>query len=493
MARIFVSSTFKDLEECRKKVSLVIRQMGHEDIAMEYFVAEDKRPLDKCLEAVASSDLYVGVFAWRYGSRPPGHDRSITELEYRKAVECGKSCLLFLLHEDAPWPRKLMDKGDDASKIEELRGEFSTNCIVSFFESPEDLAGKVGTAVHNWETKANLYAGTQDIPEIDIQNYTKAVAEKYRNLDIDTLTPIQREEYLRIKLGNVFVEQYVRENPPPFEIPKNVWKKIQEEWDPEKECFPEGFCAEDIKNAKEKYYSKDPKPIFDVITDEQNKYIVILGDPGSGKSTLARYILLSVLNIIPENRLNKFRGYVPLLIELRKFTALRSKGKCETFLDYFRYRDETAVYDLSVEDVEKYLKNNGKTILIFDGMDEIFDPEEWEETAEMIAGFKNRYPKINVIVTSRIIGYKNKILSDSGFSHFTIQDFEKPQIETFLDKWYSVVFENKEEIEERKARIFRSLQESSSIRELAGNPLLLTILAIIGKHRELPRERWELY
>jgi predicted NACHT family NTPase len=28
---------------------------------------------------------------------------------------------------------------------------------------------------------------------------------------------------------------------------------------------------------------------------------------------------------------------------------------------------------------------------------------------------------------------------------------------------------------------------------LAGNPLLLTILAIIGKHQELPRERWKVY
>ena len=111
MARVFVSSTFKDLEECRKKVSLVLRQMGHEDVAMEYFVAEDKRSLDKCLDAVASSDLYVGIFAWRYGYIPDGYDRSMTELEYRKAVECGKSCLLFLLHEEAPWPRKLMDKG----------------------------------------------------------------------------------------------------------------------------------------------------------------------------------------------------------------------------------------------------------------------------------------------------------------------------------------------------------------------------------------------
>ncbi|HWQ48054.1 MAG TPA: DUF4062 domain-containing protein [Methanosarcina sp.] len=43
MARVFVSPTFKDLEEYRKKVSLLLRQMGHEDVAMEYFVAEDYR------------------------------------------------------------------------------------------------------------------------------------------------------------------------------------------------------------------------------------------------------------------------------------------------------------------------------------------------------------------------------------------------------------------------------------------------------------------
>jgi hypothetical protein len=41
--------------------------MSHEDIAMEYYVAEDKRPVDKCLEDVTSCDLYIGIFTWRYG------------------------------------------------------------------------------------------------------------------------------------------------------------------------------------------------------------------------------------------------------------------------------------------------------------------------------------------------------------------------------------------------------------------------------------------
>ncbi|WP_052728012.1 NB-ARC domain-containing protein [Methanosarcina vacuolata] len=151
MARIYVSSTFKDLEECREKVRLSLRQMGHEDIAMEYYVAGDERPVDKCLEDVASCDLYIGIFAWRYGFVPKGYDKSITELEYRKAVETGKHCLIFLLHENAPWPRNLIDKGEDQEKIEALRNELSAEKTVSFFNTPDELASVVGSAVHNWE------------------------------------------------------------------------------------------------------------------------------------------------------------------------------------------------------------------------------------------------------------------------------------------------------------------------------------------------------
>ena len=50
--------------------------------------------------------------AWRYGFVPDEGDpegRSITELEYRKAVETGKPRLVFLLHDDAPWPAVAID------------------------------------------------------------------------------------------------------------------------------------------------------------------------------------------------------------------------------------------------------------------------------------------------------------------------------------------------------------------------------------------------
>ncbi|AKB47471.1 hypothetical protein MSKOL_1694 [Methanosarcina sp. Kolksee] len=151
MARVFVSSTFKDLEECREKVRIVLKRMGHEDVAMEYFVAEDKRPVDKCMESVSTCDLYIGIFAWRYGYVPDGYDKSLTELEYRKAVETGKDCLIFLLDEHAPWPPKFVDREINAYHIAALRNELSNEIMVSFFKSADELSSLVGAAVHNWE------------------------------------------------------------------------------------------------------------------------------------------------------------------------------------------------------------------------------------------------------------------------------------------------------------------------------------------------------
>ena len=57
---------------------------------MEDYVATDERPVDKCLKDVAKADIYVGIFAFRYGYVPPAdHSNpkglSITELEFRQA------------------------------------------------------------------------------------------------------------------------------------------------------------------------------------------------------------------------------------------------------------------------------------------------------------------------------------------------------------------------------------------------------------------------
>jgi predicted NACHT family NTPase len=375
-----------------------------------------------------------------------------------------------------------------------LRNELSNKYVVSSFNSADELASLVGAAVHNWGMRnKELVPEEEKILELDLKQYREAVSKRYCNIDLDALTPSKKEDYLKIQLSSVFVEQNVRENPPPVELPKEILKKMHDEWDPEKEYLPESLTPEDIKSAKESYYLKCTKAVLDVISDEINKYIVILGDPGSGKSTLTKYIILSVLQINNDEKLSTvFSSYLPLRVELREFAGLYAEKECKTFLDYFHHLAKTEGCSLTGEEVDSYLKNSGKAIVVFDGLDEIFDPKEWERINRMIVGFALDYPKVRIIVTSRIVGYKRKILDDAGFVHFTLQDFEKEQIETFLDRWYPLVVDENE-IEGRKSRIVKALKDSPSIRQLAGNPLLLTIMAIIGKHQELPREKWKLY
>ena len=67
MARIYLSSTYADLKSEREAVYRTLRALQHDAIAMEDYGASDQRPMDKCLADVADADLYIGLFAWRYG------------------------------------------------------------------------------------------------------------------------------------------------------------------------------------------------------------------------------------------------------------------------------------------------------------------------------------------------------------------------------------------------------------------------------------------
>jgi repressor LexA len=160
VARVYVSSTFEDLQRCRAEVRRALQRLDQVDVAMETQVADDGRPLDRCLAGVAGCDLYLGIFAWRYGHVPAGQDLSITELEYREALRLGKPVLVFLLSEDAPWPRTLMDVGEDAGRIERLRADLRERHQCSWFRDPSSLACEVIAAVARWLAASTRAAGS---------------------------------------------------------------------------------------------------------------------------------------------------------------------------------------------------------------------------------------------------------------------------------------------------------------------------------------------
>ena len=148
LMKIYLSSTYIDLKDYRESVYRTLCKIeGVQVVAMEDYVASDKRPINKCLNDVENCDTYIGLFAWRYGFIPDGYKHSITNLEYLKAVETNKLTFIFLLDEYSPWLPNFIDKPSD--NIVNLRKHLEDNLSVSYFKNKDDLSKEVSVVISN--------------------------------------------------------------------------------------------------------------------------------------------------------------------------------------------------------------------------------------------------------------------------------------------------------------------------------------------------------
>lgn len=111
---------------------------------MEDYPASAECPTDRCCADAESSDLYVGLFARRYGFVPAEEPISITEIEYRSAIAAGRQVAVFLLADDVDWRPEWTDRetgeGDAGRRIDDLRRELGSRHEVAFFRTPSELA-----------------------------------------------------------------------------------------------------------------------------------------------------------------------------------------------------------------------------------------------------------------------------------------------------------------------------------------------------------------
>lgn len=172
MATFYLSSTYEDLQDYRRVVFDALRKADYTVMAMEDYVAADQRPVDKCLLDVERADIYIGLFAFRYGYVPPPqyhnpNGLSITELEFRHAETHTKPCLTFVMNDATPWPRTFDDAHtaeDKGEHIKTLRQYLLTERLASAFSSPHELSTLVLAAVtKHLEDKRKLEPpGTQE-------------------------------------------------------------------------------------------------------------------------------------------------------------------------------------------------------------------------------------------------------------------------------------------------------------------------------------------
>ena len=151
---IFISSTAIDLPEHRERVTAACLERGHHPDGMERWPAADAAALPLCLEKVDKADLFIGIYAHRYGWIPPGESRSITELEYERAKERGIPRLLFLMGPKHPIVAEEVETGNGAERLKAFKARIQTERVIATFDNPDQLRAEVINALATLEGDA---------------------------------------------------------------------------------------------------------------------------------------------------------------------------------------------------------------------------------------------------------------------------------------------------------------------------------------------------
>ncbi len=141
--KVMISSTAIDLPEHRDLVKDACLRQGMFPVMMEHLPAADADAVAESLRMVNEADIYLGIFAYRYGYVPEGYHISITEMEYNCAVERGIPRLIFLMHKKHPLTAEDFETGESAVKIEALKKRLKVERVVNFFKSPAELQAQV--------------------------------------------------------------------------------------------------------------------------------------------------------------------------------------------------------------------------------------------------------------------------------------------------------------------------------------------------------------
>src|SRR5579871_183209 len=320
-------------------------------------------------------------------------------------------------------------------------------------------------------------------PRFSIDAYRLSVIEDFGTLKLSAIRVDCEPHclYQGVSLQNVYVLQKVKEALPPRDVSRDYRRKAHVD------AYPGLFLDQSASDSLVDMYRLAPvRQIQEVLEDPTCNRIAVLGDPGLGKSTLLEHLAL--------NWAQGGTTTIPFLIELRKYS--RDHARPKSFLEFLEIGTWSSCR-LPQREVDRILRERD-AIMLFDGLDEIFVEDLRANVVAEIIKFSRDYPRVKVIVTTRAMGYVTGSANPdhfraAGFRHFTLQDFDDAEIAGFVRKWYMTTVSGNPEREVVTSRLLNAIAESRAIRELAGNPLLLTMMVLLNRRKYLPRERLKLY
>ncbi len=207
---------------------------------------------------------------------------------------------------------------------------------------------------------------------------------------------------------------------------------------------------------------------------QKYKKLIVLGKPGAGKTTFLKYLVMQCNEGV-------FQSYfLPIFVTLKDFAEAENKP---SLLEYISSKDGDSpnLESLTADFYQVFYQ--GKALVLLDGLDEVRG-EDYHRVIKELRDFSEQFWQNQFVITCRIAAWEYIF---EKFTEVEVADFNQSQIAVFADKW----FKNKPV---RAETFLKYLDGNPRIKELAGSPLLLTLMCLAFEESgDCPNNRSELY
>ena len=268
---------------------------------------------------------------------------------------------------------------------------------------------------------------------------------------------------------------------------------------------------------------------------QRYRRLLVRGGPGSGKTTLSQILLLSyaqslisihtpkissltnsetkVANQNGKSRLLTVeKGYLPIFVSLQRLGQYLFKkvekseeddwGCLWAYLHEIPAGLNCAIYPLPEAFFDEYL-STGEAVIIFDGLDELADPQLRNRVIHLIKKFIQQYPACRYVVSSRIFGLDERFLSSEQFGTLELGEFTPSQMRKYLRTITSFVVSGlpgdgtsdvQLQTKQSTDKLIDLIDANPLLADLATSPLLLNMLLLVKRDRvQLPLTRADLF
>lgn len=219
--QVFVSSTYADLKDERKRVIQTVIEMDCIPAGMELFPAADEEQFRFITRVIDDCDYYLLIIGGRYGSTT-AEGISYTEKEYDYAVSRGLK-VIALIHEnpdEIPFGKSEQDP-ELREKLKRFREKAAAGRLVRFWKSADELPGLVALSLAKtikmfpavgW-IRANKAASEDVLTEVnDLRKRNAAleaaVVEITSQPTIENLADMQEKMKLKGRYHNDYYRKY---------------------------------------------------------------------------------------------------------------------------------------------------------------------------------------------------------------------------------------------------------------------------------------------